>query len=66
MYAIREKWETVGSILSRDNGRLWHSGIRPGTTPASDEAAEYETRAEAEAVMVSEGYGDRWEIVEVV
>lgn len=47
MFAICEARETVGSVISRDNGREWWGGKR--WTPAQDEAKLFDSRAQAEA-----------------
>jgi hypothetical protein len=66
MFAVCEKNATVGAVRSADNSRLWLSDRRAGhTTPASDEAAEFETRKEAEAAAAAAGLGDSWEVVEI-
>lgn len=64
MWAICEKTATVGSVASRDNGRLWYSELR-GTTPASNEATQYDTKELADQIIDAESLGDRWVAVEV-
>jgi hypothetical protein len=67
MYAIAERRATIGSVISRDNSRLWIKRLRddgtPVTTPASDEAMSWDTRRQAN--IVARQMGDWWTVVKV-
>lgn len=67
-YAIAEKRAAVGSLISRDNYRLWLRASGE-TTPAEDEAAVFGTRAEAaefaEAAGIELGKTSWWKIERV-
>lgn len=54
MYSIAEKTATVGSTISRDNCRQWIKS-NGKATPASNEAAQYETEEEAEEAAEAAG-----------
>lgn len=54
MYSIAEKTAQTGSVISRDNSRLWLRADGE-TTPASDEAAQFEFLDDAEKAATEAG-----------
>jgi hypothetical protein len=68
MYAVAESRATVGSVISRDNCQLWVKAIRDDhllvdTTPASDEAMQFEEFSEASELV--DRLGDWWAVVDL-
>lgn len=64
MFAIRCGSVCVGAVRSADNGSDWYNVVL-GWTPAKNEATEFETRAEAEAVIARNSLANAAIVVEI-